>query len=84
MNTLTIETLADVWFDRGLGMVIADFVPSPLGSVTAYVPTAPEITIAAGIWAAAALVATLLFRSAMRCGITALGAGGVPINTIDD
>ena len=58
-------TLVSLWIDKGLGMVIGGFVPSPLGSVTAYVPTAPEIAIAAGIWAAAALVATLLFRSAI-------------------
>jgi len=56
---------ASLWIDKGLGMVVGGFVPSPLGAVTEYTPTAPEIMITAGIWAAGALIATLLFRTAI-------------------
>ena len=60
-----VATFASLWIDKGFGMVIGGFVPSPNGSVTEYLPTAPEIVIAAGIWAAGALIATLLFRTAI-------------------
>jgi len=40
-------------------------VPSPLGAVTEYAPSAPEIAITAGIWAAGALIATVLIRIAI-------------------
>lgn len=54
-----------LWIDKGVAMVVAGFVPSPLGDVTEYAPTAPEIAIAAGIWAIGALIATVLIRCAI-------------------
>lgn len=53
-----------IWLDKGLGLIIAGFVPSPLGAVTRYVPTLPECTIVAGIWAIGALVTTAFFKTA--------------------
>ena len=61
----SVAAFASLWIDKGFGMVIGGFVPSPNGSITEYLPTAPEIAIAAGIWAAGALIATLLFRTAI-------------------
>ncbi|HOC44325.1 MAG TPA: polysulfide reductase NrfD [Thermoanaerobaculales bacterium] len=53
---------ASVWIDKGLGMVIAGFVPSPLGAVAHYSPTAPELMIGLAIWAAGLLILTALVR----------------------
>lgn len=54
-----------LWIDKGLAMVMAGFVPSPLGDITEYAPAAPELAIAAGIWALGILVATVLIRFAL-------------------
>jgi molybdopterin-containing oxidoreductase family membrane subunit len=54
-----------LWIDKGVAMVVAGFVPSPLGEITEYAPTAPELAIAAGIWAIGILVATVLIRFAL-------------------
>ena len=53
-----------IWLDKGLGLIIAGFVPSPLGAVTWYVPTLPEWTIVSGIWALGALLTTAFFKTA--------------------
>jgi len=53
-----------IWLDKGLGLIIAGFVPSPLGAVTRYVPTLPEWTIVSGIWAFGALLTTAFFKTA--------------------
>jgi len=53
-----------IWLDKGLGLIIAGFVPSPLGAVTRYAPTLPEWTIVSGIWALGALVTTAFFKTA--------------------
>ena len=37
--------IAAIWIEKGLGMVVAGFVPSPVGHVTSYVPTFPEVMI---------------------------------------
>jgi Ni/Fe-hydrogenase subunit HybB-like protein len=54
-----------LWIDKGLGMVIAGFVPSPLGKVTHYAPTAPEIGIAIAIYAMGAVIVTGLYKIAL-------------------
>jgi len=51
-----------LWIDKGLGMVIAGFVPSPLGKVVHYSPTAPELIISLGIWAIGLLIVTGLYK----------------------
>ena len=68
-GTLTIACVAVVvslWIDKGLGMVIAGFVPSPLGKVTHYAPTAPELTISLAIYAGGILIVTGLYKIALE------------------
>ena len=56
---------ASVWIDKGLGLIVGGFVPSPLGDVTRYVPTLPEISITLAIWAVGVLLVTLLCKIAL-------------------
>lgn len=51
-----------VWIEKGLAMVVAGFVPSPLGTITEYAPTAPEITIALGVYGVGFLLLSILFK----------------------
>jgi molybdopterin-containing oxidoreductase family membrane subunit len=54
-----------VWIDKGLGLVVPGFIPSPLGDITEYGPTLPEVLITTGIWAFGVLIITLLYRIAI-------------------
>ncbi len=54
-----------VWVEKGMGLVIPGFVPSPLGEVVDYVPSFTEFCVSAGIWAAGALIYTLLLKAAV-------------------
>lgn len=54
-----------VWIEKGMGLVIPGFLPSPLGEIVDYAPTWIEWTITLGIWAMGAFVFTLLARSAV-------------------
>ena len=51
-----------LWLDKGMGLIVAGFVPSPLGHVTAYTPTAPEFAIVVGVWAIGALILTVFYK----------------------
>lgn len=51
-----------LWIDKGLGLIVGGFVPSPVGAVTAYVPTIPEMSIALGIWAIGLLMITVFYK----------------------
>ncbi len=56
---------ASLWIDKGVCLVVCGFIPSPLGTVTEYAPTVPEVSIALGIWAAGFLLVTLFYKIAL-------------------
>jgi len=54
-----------LWIDKGLGLIIGGFIPSPLETVTEYAPTLHEVLITLGVWATGSLVLTLLYKTAI-------------------
>ncbi len=52
------------FIDKGVGLVLGGFVPSPLNHITEYHPGLTEIGVSAGIWAVGAFVLTVLFKIA--------------------
>lgn len=54
-----------VWVEKGMGLVIPGFVPSPLGEIVDYTPSFTEFCVSAAVWAAGALVYTLLLKAAV-------------------
>ncbi len=54
-----------LWLDKGLGLIVGGFTPSPLGAVTRYTPTLPEATIVLGVWAVGALIITVFYKIAL-------------------
>lgn len=60
-----IALFVSLWIDKGLGMVVTGFIPTPLGEVAHYRPTAPELLITLGIYAVGALVITVLYKVAL-------------------
>jgi Ni/Fe-hydrogenase subunit HybB-like protein len=54
-----------IWMEKGMGMVIPGFIPSPLGEIVEYMPTWIEFSVTAGIWAMGMFVFTALVRVAL-------------------
>ena len=48
--------------EKGLGLIVPGFIPSPLGEVIEYTPTIIEILITVGIWSLGLLVFTILVK----------------------
>jgi molybdopterin-containing oxidoreductase family membrane subunit len=46
-------------------LVVTGFIPNPLGIVTEYWPTFPEVMIALGVWGIGLLIITLLYKIAL-------------------
>jgi len=61
-----VAVIFSLWIDKGLGMVIAGFVPNPLGEVVHYWPTAPELMIGIAIYAIGCLILTGLYKIALE------------------
>jgi Ni/Fe-hydrogenase subunit HybB-like protein len=54
-----------IWIEKGMGLVIPGFVPSPLGEIVEYSPSWVELAVTAGIWALGLFVLTVLVRVAL-------------------
>ncbi|MEW6262128.1 MAG: sulfate reduction electron transfer complex DsrMKJOP subunit DsrP [Thermodesulfobacteriota bacterium] len=61
-----IMVFVSLWIDKGLGLVIGGFIPSPLEHVTEYIPTLPELMITIGIYGLGFLVLTLFYKVAIE------------------
>ncbi len=60
-----ISLFSGIWIEKGFGLIIPGFVPSPMGEVVDYVPSSVEILITLGVLATGAFVVTMLIRPAL-------------------
>lgn len=67
-GTLTVACIILIiatWIDKGLGLIVGGFTPTPFHTVTEYWPTTPEMLITIGIWATGFFVLTILYKIAI-------------------
>ncbi len=57
-----VMVVITTWIDKGLGLITGGFVPNPFDMITEYWPTALELLISAGVWAAGFLILTILYK----------------------
>ncbi|HYB21799.1 MAG TPA: NrfD/PsrC family molybdoenzyme membrane anchor subunit [Thermodesulfobacteriota bacterium] len=55
-------TFISLWIEKGLGLIVTGFIPSPLEKITEYFPTGPEVLITLGVWAMGFLILTILYK----------------------
>ncbi len=63
LNIACVLAFVGIWIEKGMGLVIPGFIPTPLGEIFEYMPTSVELGVAAGIWAFGILVFTLLAKA---------------------
>ncbi len=54
-----------IWMEKGMGLVVPGFIPSPLGEIVEYSPTWVEYLVTAGVWAMGLFVLTVLIKVAL-------------------
>ncbi len=59
LSIACVLAFAGIWIEKGMGLVVPGFIPTPLGEVFEYSPTRAELVISMGIWAIGFLVFTL-------------------------
>ncbi|MEE4277166.1 MAG: NrfD/PsrC family molybdoenzyme membrane anchor subunit [Halieaceae bacterium] len=74
LNVACVLAFAGIWIEKGMGFVVPGFIPTPLGEVFEYSPSAVELTLSIGIWALGALVFTLLARASIAISLGEVGA----------
>jgi molybdopterin-containing oxidoreductase family membrane subunit len=64
LNVACVLTVAGVWIEKGMGLVIPGSVPTPMGEVLEYLPNMTEVSISIGVWSMGLMIITLLMKAA--------------------
>jgi len=59
-----VMLIIGIWIEKGMGLIVPGFIPTPLGEIFEYQPSKIETMICFGIWAAGLLIMTLLIKFA--------------------
>lgn len=65
LDLACILAIVGIWIEKGMGLVVPGFIPSPLGEIVEYTPSLNETLVCFGIWAFGLLCYTLLLRIAV-------------------
>ena len=60
-----VMTFVGIWIEKGMGLIVAGFTPTPIGEVTEYYPTFVEVLMTIGIWAFGFFILTILLKGAI-------------------
>ena len=63
LNTACGLTVIGVWIEKGIGLVIPGFVPTPIGEIYEFAPSFHEVAISVGVWGLGLLLFTLLAKA---------------------
>ena len=62
LNVTCVLCILGIWIEKGMGMVVPGFVPTPLGEIMEYQPSFNETMVSFGIWAFGLLCYTVFLR----------------------
>src|SRR5205085_802789 len=62
LNVACVLSIVGIWIEKGMGLVIPGFIPTPLGAIMEYTPSLNETLVCLGIWAFGLLCYTIFLR----------------------
>ena len=78
LNLACMMLFVGIWIEKGMGLIIPGFVPTPLGQVVEYQPSLNETLVCMGIWAFGIMIYSWMLRVAIP-----ILKGHLNINTAD-
>jgi len=65
LNVTCVLSITGIWIEKGMGLVVPGFIPTPLGEMIEYNPSLNETLICFGIWSFGLLCYTIFLRMAV-------------------
>ena len=62
LNIACVCMIVGIWIEKGMGLIVPAFIPTPLGEIVEYTPTLNETLVCLGIWALGLLLYTIFVR----------------------
>lgn len=60
MRVACVMAFVGIWVEKGMGLIVPGFIPTPLGDLVEYTPSKIEFLVSLGIWAFGALLFTMM------------------------
>ena len=73
LNIACVLGFIGIWIEKGMGLVVTGFIPSPLGEIFEYSPTPRELGVSVGIYALGAFVFTILAKGGIAIELGHVG-----------
>ena len=64
-NIPLLMLIVAIWIEKGMGLVFPGFIPTPLGEIVEYMPSANEVMVTLGIWGIGLFIMTVLLKHAV-------------------
>jgi Ni/Fe-hydrogenase subunit HybB-like protein len=65
LDVACVLSIVGIWIEKGMGLVVPGFIPTPLGEIVEYSPSLNETLVCLGIWAFGILTYTIFLRMAV-------------------
>ena len=77
--------IVGIWIEKGMGLVVPGFIPTPLGELVEYSPSLNETLICIGIWAFGFLAYTVFLRMSVPIlqGRLSKSNENIPLNELE-
>jgi len=62
INVACVCMIIGIWIEKGMGLIVPAFIPTPLGEIVEYLPTLNETLVCLGIWAFGLLLYSIFVR----------------------
>ena len=62
LNLTCVLCIIGIWIEKGMGLVVPGFIPTPLGALVEYSPSLNETLVCLGIWAFGLMCYTIFLR----------------------
>lgn len=76
-------SIVGVWIEKGMGLIVPGFLPTPLGEMVRYFPSFTELAVITGVWSFGLMMFTLLLRVALRIEEGTLRAVDAPLGRME-
>ena len=60
----SVMCVLGIWIEKGMGLIVPGFIPTPAGDLVEYTPSTAEILVCLGIWCLGALIFTMMVKVA--------------------
>jgi len=65
LDVACVALIVGIWIEKGMGLIVPGFIPTPLGQIVEYAPSMNETLVCVGIWSFGAMMYSWMLHVAL-------------------